>query len=229
MKIKFLCFSLLILLLINSYSILHSSELRRSKDWIPEIVDSIVRVTYPKSFFDSTLTWRIDTRNTLKIDKKNGKLATINITKKDQVSKGYLGFYRLKDCSSIDASFFVKYQASGNVADRIFIYWGEFKNYQTLPVLYNFTILKDGHYRVNKLVDKSKPIWVCIHDGFVNNWNPATICNVIRIQQNGDECKISVNGEIQICTMLGSFDGVETGFDISGSESWDINKIEFAE
>lgn len=216
-------------MLINSYTSIYSSEANRSKDWIPETEDSTRVVFYTGSLMDKTMSWRIETRNNIKFENKNGKIASINFINNDRISRGFLGFYRLKECSSINASFFVRYQDSGNFADRFKIYWGEFKNYQSLPVLYNFTILKDGHFRVSKSIDKSKPNWVCIYDGFANNWNPANIYNVICIQQNGSECKISINGGIQIYTILDSFDGIETGLDIFSSDSWEIKKIEFAD
>lgn len=230
MKIKIVPFSLfLIFMLINSYSILNSNEARISNNWIPELEDSIKLVSFPRPFWDTAFSWRILTSNDFRMDKKIGKITTIHIIKKDRVSKGYLEFYRLKECSSIDASYFVRYQDYGNVADRFNIYWGEFKNDQSLPVRYNFTILKDGHFRLSKLSDKSKPNWVCIHDGYVNNWKPANNYNVISIQQQGFECKISVNGGIQMYTRLDSFEGVETGFSIYYNDSWDINKIRLAE
>lgn len=229
MKFRIYSFTLLILLLINSYSILHAGESNSSKDWIPEIVDSTRRVIFPRPYWNLARDWRIETRNEFSFADKNGKIATIQIIKKDLYSNGFLGFYRLKECSNINVSFSVRYQENGNVADRFKIYWGEFKNNKSLPALYNFTILKNGHFQVGKSMDKYKPNWVCIHDGIVTNWNPASIYNVICIQQNGIECKISVNGGILIYTMLDSFEGVETGFDIFGSDSWEIKKIEFAE
>lgn len=218
---------LFVFMLMNSFSFLHSGETVRSKEWIPEIVDSTRYVYFMSMMWDNTRSWKIETKNNFKDENNTVKSVTIHITGIHRKTDGYLNFLRSKESSSMNATFYVRYQDAGSIADRFKIYWGEKKFYQ--PVYYNFTILKDGHFRVLKYRYDSKPNWVCIQDGFATNWNPAKKFNVICIQQRVNECKISVNGGILMYTWQESFEGLDTGFDIDINDSWDISKIEYAE